>query len=58
MMLWPAVTVLGFLVLTMLVIAMGTRSTARYEQELAADRPSARTGAPETVGAVGAAQAA
>ena len=30
MMLWPAVTVLGFLVLTMLVIAMGTRSTARY----------------------------
>jgi hypothetical protein len=54
MMLWPAVTVLGFLVLTMLVIAMGTRSTARYEQELAADRPTA----PETVGAMGAARAA
>ncbi|MGY2083680.1 hypothetical protein [Blastococcus sp. SYSU DS0539] len=33
MMLWPAVTLLGFLVLTALVIAMGTQSTARYEQE-------------------------
>jgi membrane protein implicated in regulation of membrane protease activity len=33
MMLWPAVTLLGFLVLTALVIAMGTRSTARYERE-------------------------
>ena len=30
MMMWPAVTLLGFLVLTALVIAMGTRSTARY----------------------------
>ena len=30
MMLWPAVTLLGFLVLTALVIAMGTSSTARY----------------------------
>ena len=29
MMLWPAVTLLGFLVLTALVIAMGTQSTAR-----------------------------
>ncbi len=33
MMLWPAVTLLGFLVLTALVIAMGTQSTARYERE-------------------------
>lgn len=38
MMMWPAVTLLGFLVLTALVIAMGTRSTARYEQEQRADR--------------------
>jgi hypothetical protein len=38
MMLWPAVTLLGFLVLTALVIAMGTRSTARYEQEKRAER--------------------
>jgi len=30
MMVWPAVTLLGFLVLTALVIAMGTQSTARY----------------------------
>jgi hypothetical protein len=33
MVLWPAVSLIGFLVLTALVIAMGTRSTARYEQE-------------------------
>ena len=33
MVMWPAVTLLGFLVLTALVIAMGTRSTARYEAE-------------------------
>jgi hypothetical protein len=33
MMVWPALTLLGFLVLTALVIAMGTQSTARYERE-------------------------
>jgi hypothetical protein len=33
MMVWPTVTLLGFLVLTALVIAMGTQSTARYERE-------------------------
>ena len=38
MMMWPAVTLLGFLVLTALVIAMGTQSTARYEQEQQARR--------------------
>src|SRR4051812_26013825 len=31
MVFWPALTLLGFLVLTALVIAMGTQSTARYE---------------------------
>jgi hypothetical protein len=33
MVLWPAVSLVGFVVLTALVIAMGTRSTARYERE-------------------------
>jgi hypothetical protein len=47
---WPAVTLLGFLVLTALVIAMGTRSTARYEAERAAVNLDARNTA-EPVGA-------
>lgn len=33
MVLWPAVALVGFVALTALVIAMGTRSTARYERE-------------------------
>lgn len=37
-MMLPAVLLLGFLLLTALVIAMGTRSTARYEQELRAEQ--------------------
>ncbi|WP_346620308.1 hypothetical protein [Blastococcus montanus] len=51
MMLWAAVTLLGFLVLTALVIAMGTQSTARYEQEKrAATRASSgRQNASEAV---------
>jgi hypothetical protein len=40
MMLWPAVTLLGFLLLTVLVIAMGTQSTARFEREQRAARTS------------------
>jgi hypothetical protein len=55
MMLWPAVTLLGFLFLTALVIAMGTQSTARYEQEQqrAASRPvTTRRSGSESVGAV------
>ena len=52
MMLWPAVTLRGFLVLTALVIAMGTSSTARYEQERRAERPAAgRNTVAEPVGA-------
>jgi hypothetical protein len=52
MMLWPAVTLLGFLVLTALVIAMGTSSTARYEREQRAPRPASgrSTAAAEPVG--------
>jgi hypothetical protein len=52
MILWPAVTLLGFLVLTALVVAMGTQSTARYEQEKRAGQPTAGRPAAEPVGAV------
>ncbi len=57
MVLWPAVTLVGFLVLTALVIAMGTSSTARYEREQRAThavpaRPATtRTATGEPVGA-------
>ena len=48
MVMWPAVTLIGFLVLTALVIAMGTKSTARYEAEKrAASAPRGRSSAPE-----------
>jgi hypothetical protein len=46
MVMWPALTLLGFLVLTALVIAMGIQSTARYEAE---KRAATRTTAPEAV---------
>jgi hypothetical protein len=46
MMVWPALTLLGFLVLTALVIAMGTQSTARYERER-----EERSASPMTAGA-------
>jgi hypothetical protein len=52
MMLWPAVTLLGFLVLTALVIAMGTQSTARYEREREERTANPRHAAPEAVAAV------
>jgi hypothetical protein len=54
MMLWPALTLLGFLVLTALVIAMGTQSTARYEREQRAERTSAGRPAVEPARAVAA----
>ncbi|WP_204332355.1 hypothetical protein [Geodermatophilus sabuli] len=57
MVLWPAVTLIGFLVLTALVIVMGTSTTARYEREqraaTAARRPAQAAAEP-----VGAARAA
>ncbi|SFK36754.1 hypothetical protein [Geodermatophilus ruber] len=54
MVLWPAVTLIGFLVLTALVIVMGTTTTARYEREQrAAARGSATAAEP-----MGAARAA
>jgi hypothetical protein len=52
MMLWPAVALIGFLVLTALVIAMGTRSTARYEQERQLAETPAGVSAADAVGAV------
>jgi hypothetical protein len=56
MVMWPAVTLLGFLLLTAVVIAMGTQSTARYEAEKqAASAP--RTTAPEAARATVAATA-
>ena len=57
MMLWPAVTLVGFLVLTALVIAMGMQSTARYEREQRASSPAAagRGAVAESVGAARAA---
>jgi hypothetical protein len=42
MMMWPSVTALGFVVLTGMVIALGTRSTARYEFERNRARRSAQ----------------
>ena len=45
MMFWPAVALIGFLVLTVFVIAMGTQSTARYERERQADS-AGRAGEP------------
>ena len=40
MVMWPAVTLIGFLVLTALVVAMGMSSTARYEAERAEGTPA------------------
>jgi len=42
MVMWPTLSLIGFLVLTALVIAMGTQSTARYEAEKRAAAPSSR----------------
>jgi hypothetical protein len=49
-----AVTLMGFLVLTALVIAMGASSTARYERERAQTVAGGRQTAPEPMGAVAA----
>ncbi|HLM07064.1 MAG TPA: hypothetical protein VK402_17930 [Blastococcus sp.] len=51
MMVWPAVALLGFMVLTALVIAMGTRSTARYERERAAVTTAPQPGTADAMGA-------
>jgi len=52
MVLWPALTLVGFVVLTTLVVLMGMQSTARYEREQRAMSGSgARQNAAEPVGA-------
>ncbi|MEX5718735.1 hypothetical protein [Geodermatophilus maliterrae] len=51
MVLWPAVALVGFFVLTGLVIAMGTSTTARYERERAAASSVPARSAAEPVGA-------
>ena len=54
-MMLPAVLLLGFLLLTALVIAMGTSSTARYEREQRAEQPAGGRGPiAEPVGALAA----
>ncbi len=55
MVMWPAVTLIGFLFLTALVVAMGMQSTARYERERAEGTSGARHAAQEPVGAAQAA---
>ena len=50
MVMWPAVTLIGFLVLTGLVIALGMQSTARYERERAEGASGALHATPEPVG--------
>jgi hypothetical protein len=57
MVMWPAVTLIGFLVLTALVVLMGMQSTARYERERerAEGISGARHASPEPVGAAQAA---
>ena len=53
MVMWPALTLIGFVLLTALVVAMGMSSTARYEREQLTGRASAgRQPAAEPVGAV------
>lgn len=54
MILWPMVALVGFLVLTAFVIAMGTRSTARYEAERELV-PDTTVAPAEAIGAVRAA---
>ena len=53
MVMWPALTLIGFVLLTALVVAMGMSSTARYEREQrSAPAGQNRQPAAEPVGAV------
>jgi len=47
MVMWPALTLIGFVLLTAFVVAMGMQSTARYERE---KRMSTATGSRQTAG--------
>ncbi|MGY1828514.1 hypothetical protein [Blastococcus sp. SYSU DS0541] len=50
MLLWPAATVLGFLLCTAVVVALGTSSTARYEHARAAAGEQAQRAAARSSG--------
>ena len=53
MVMWPALTLIGFVLLTALVVAMGMSSTARYEREQRmTPGTSGRQSAAEPVGAI------
>jgi hypothetical protein len=53
MVMWPALTLIGFVLLTALVVAMGMSSTARYEREQrTTPSTSGRQSAAEPVGAI------
>ena len=53
MVMWPALTVIGFVLLTAFVVAMGMSSTARYEREQrSTTAPSGRQAAAEPIGAI------
>jgi hypothetical protein len=52
MVMWPALTLIGFVLLTAFVVAMGMQSTARYEREQRTSTGAAgRQAAGEPVGA-------
>ncbi len=53
MVMWPALTLIGFVLLTAFVVAMGMQSTARYEREQRTTSvPASRQGTTEPVGAI------
>jgi hypothetical protein len=51
MLLWAALAVFGFLLLTALIVVLGTSSTDRYERERRAQARSARR-PPRSIGVV------
>ena len=52
MVMWPALTLIGFVLLTAFVVAMGMQSTARYEREQrTTSAPTGRQAVAEPVGA-------
>ena len=53
MVMWPALTLIGFVLLTAFVVAMGMQSTARYEREQRRETGvvTGRQAAAEPVGA-------
>ena len=57
MVMWPALTLIGFVLLTAFVVLMGMQSTARYEREQRreAGATTARQTAQESVAATAAA---